>query len=135
MRRTNYDEAKESSTSPERLWELSTRSVDARRGIALNPKAPLELLVHLAEHHRDQEMLESLSRNPNIPPKTLLLLAEKAPKGFLENPALPLILMEHPSFYRDLPREGLSALLALPEVPLMLWELAASHESLPLRQW
>jgi hypothetical protein len=78
----------------ESLAELGYLSV--RRLIAARPDAPSSALIRLSESF-DEETLQALSKNPQLPVASAPILAGLFPEDFLQNPLLPLLLLEDPS--------------------------------------
>lgn len=78
---------------------------------ASDPTTPPERLEHLANTVYDVAHL--IVQNPNAPVPLLLELAETYPKEFLQNPALPLFLVERPDFMEEASEELLETLTAM----------------------
>lgn len=93
----------------ERLKELSQKNLDLARLIAGNPASPTELLEIMARR-RDSVILSNVTANPNTPTQILCHLGKKFPVQFLKNPILPLLLLENPNFFRQIPPNTLSSL-------------------------
>src|SRR5687767_13931950 len=83
---------------------------------------------------KDPEVLASLAKNPNTPRDTLLALAEKFPVEFLENPALPILLLETPNLLSMASLDTWAALLSLPTAPDWVAQSMLSHPQDYVRQ-
>ncbi len=90
-------DAADPSTPPERLEELFD-GWDFRRALR-------------------RELRAAIARNPNAPPSLLRQAFEQFPEALLENPVLPLLLLEDPDFMRKLPEFVSGAVLARADVP------------------
>ena len=87
---------------------IAKESPELAREVAKNSSAPLDLLEVLSRE-RDPLVKEALAGNPNTPLPALLRLAVEHPARLLENPALPLLLLENPSFFEGSCRLGPSS--------------------------
>ena len=63
------------------------------------------------------EALAALARHPNTPPKTLALLVSGYPEALLENPILPFLPLEAPTFWADIPGIFCRIFSAFPTFP------------------
>ena len=63
-----------------------------------------------------------VAKNPNTPIEVLYTLGEEFPKEFLENPSLPLLLLEEPKLFERIPSKTLAKILQLEEVSDFLIE-------------
>lgn len=77
---------------------------------AQSPLTPPERLRELARD-ASQEISAALAQNPNTPRDILLSLAPTYPEKFLQNPVIPLFLLEDPTFVVTLSAEVCVALL------------------------
>lgn len=110
----DLQEALDPATPKERLEELCRKRSSAyAEAVAQNPNAPPELLEKLSKREGLQKLI---SKNPNAPLPLLYRLWVQHPSGLLENPSLPLWLLESPQFWGALPYSVLNALLRLPQL-------------------
>jgi hypothetical protein len=116
------------STPPSRLRELFEGRPSLGRLLAQNPSSPVDLLELLASH-ADPEVVELVVLNPNTPALLLLTLGQRFPRQLLKNPMFPLMLLESPNLYAEMPEQTLAGLLALEGVPEHFLEWALSHKS------
>lgn len=116
------------STPPARLWELFEGRPSLGRLLAQNPSSPVDLLERLASN-ADPEVVELVVLNPNTPTSLLLTLGQRFPRQLLKNPIFPLMLLESPNLYAEMPEQTLAGLLALEGVPEHFLEWALSHKS------
>jgi hypothetical protein len=70
---------------------------------------------------------DALARHPNAPVDILAALAYRSPKALAENPALPLLPLEHPDLLEQFPEDALPRLLARPELPVSFVALCRRH--------
>ncbi|HCK80515.1 MAG TPA: hypothetical protein PLS42_09165 [Candidatus Competibacter denitrificans] len=107
-------EAADIRTPPERLAEL------AKRGfawiVAGNPAAPLATLEMLSDS-ADRTVRRALANNPATSATTLRALAAQFPEQFLQNPALELLILENPNFFKELPDSASVALVECEACP------------------
>jgi hypothetical protein len=132
-------EAQDPNTSVDRLWELSgimqeklsPEQIRTAELVATNPIAPGELLRVLAEM-KHPSLQRAVALNPNTPLLVLLRLADAFPAA-LQNPALPLLLLENPNPIEQLPQNELR-FVRYAETPLLRLEQAAllTHEQVAL---
>jgi hypothetical protein len=98
----SLNEAKDPNTRPTRLAELS--------------------------QSKDPCVVEAVAKNPGTPPERLLLLAQKYPAQFLENPVLPLLLLENPNALHALKKGAARELLRVSAgPPAWLFGALAAH--------
>ncbi|BAZ12622.1 hypothetical protein NIES4071_44540 [Calothrix sp. NIES-4071] len=102
-------EATTDGVSFERLLELSQKNLDLAHVLAANPASPPDLLEIMARR-RDNIILANVTANPNTPTQVLCQLGKKFPVEFLKNPILPLLLLENPNFFQQIPSNTLSSL-------------------------
>jgi hypothetical protein len=79
---------------------------------AQDAKTSPERLALLA-HHEDSIVREAVAQNPNTPLQVLYSLAEYYPQDFLQNPLLPLLLLENPNLWESFPEKTSLVLLKL----------------------
>jgi hypothetical protein len=103
-------EALHPNTPKERLIALAKESTALARCVAQNPCAPTSLLEGLSKAP-DRALREHIAKNPNSPLSVLFSLAAFLPEAFLQNPVLPLLLIERPGFLREMPEDSLCAVL------------------------
>jgi hypothetical protein len=130
-------EARSLDTPPERLAQLAGRSPALARLVAKNPAAPPELLSDLArraQKHGDTALEREIVQNPSTPIACAAELGARYPREFLKNPALPLLLLEEPSFFPKLPAATLKQLARLPEAPPVLFTSCAAHPDPEVRR-
>jgi hypothetical protein len=133
---TLLEEAKDPNTSPARLlnlWEEDTEiSISLRQAIAEHPAIPLSLvrriLAHQPTHHWEAGFLFHLGKNPGAPLELLYQAWEREPEGFLLNPLVPLLFLEHPNFWQKLPDDTLASLLTLPSLSVEILAIASERE-------
>jgi hypothetical protein len=104
---------------------------------ALDPATPPErlraLVRSLTNASGAEPCREAVARNPNAPLDVLFAVGASYPRAFLENPALPLLALEKPSFLGDALPALLEKLLSLAETPDWLVESARSAPAASLR--
>lgn len=123
MSDTKLDEAKSLTTSPERLAELISMSVELARAVAANPNAPPKLLQKLSKYN-DLKTRQNVALNPNTTMYVLFKLGKNFPEEFLNNPILGLLLLENPNFLESVPTDTFIELLRVVDVPLFVeWGL------------
>lgn len=115
--------ARDPQTPADELIALSYEGTALRRAVAQNPSTPPRFLDTLRQH-RDPLTRRLVAKNPNTPPEILLELAHYYAESLLENPALPLLLLEHPGFLLNM-RRDIIQLIAMspcsPEFPIHLF--------------
>jgi hypothetical protein len=99
---------------------------------AKDPAASPEELQKLSTH-KDVHVRRAVAENPNTPPTTLSLLGAEFPREFLENSALPLVLLENPNLFEQIPRDTIERLLNKRELPSKLLEDFAKNEDYHVR--
>jgi hypothetical protein len=100
---------------------------------AKDPNTPISRLLALWREQNPQ-ILRALAQNPGTPVDKLLILAQRYPAEFLENPVLPLLLLENPNVLHACPGEVFLALLAIPTCPHWVFPSLASHPDLDARR-
>jgi hypothetical protein len=116
------------TTPPQRLRELFEQRPSLGRLLAQNPASPSDLLEKLVEHP-DPEVHELVVLNPNTPAALLFSLGQRFPKQLMKNPMFPLLLLESPNLYAEMPEQTLAGLLAQDGTPEPLLEWASGHKS------
>ncbi|KAF3888683.1 MULTISPECIES: HEAT repeat domain-containing protein [Nostocales] len=121
-------EAASEETSQLRLEELARSSTELCRIVATNPSAAPELLRELG-YSADEITRRSITSNPNTPVEDLLELGTEFPEEFLNNPILPLVVLENPNFLADISQESLLILLKHDAVPSWFLEWVTNLDS------
>ncbi|MGL4879581.1 MAG: hypothetical protein ACRC8K_00770, partial [Waterburya sp.] len=88
-------EAKSENTSGDRLWELAQQDDNLALIVAQNIVAPEKVLKELSESN-NSAIRKAVCANPNTPTETLLNLSFDFPKEVMNNPLIPLLLLENP---------------------------------------
>lgn len=78
----------------------------------------------------EETSLEGMAKDPNLPLGLLYLLAGRYPGAFLENPLLPLLVLEDPGFFSKTPGWFFLSLLSLSSLPEGLWRAGLQHQDL-----
>jgi hypothetical protein len=133
-------EALNPNTSAARLWEISGAAQEQPSAeqlattelVAQNPSTPGELLRALSKMKRPL-LQQAVALNPNTPLQVLLRLADAFPVA-LQNPALPLLLLENPNPIEQLPR-GELRFVRHSETPLLILEQAISLNNEQVALW
>jgi hypothetical protein len=99
---------------------------------ASDPKTKSARLVELSQS-TEASIVNAVAKNPSTPIETLLLLAERCPSIFLENPVLPLLLLEDPTFLHAAAPEAAQALLRVPSVPTWVSDSLTSNPNTSIR--
>jgi hypothetical protein len=126
-------EAANPGTSSERLRQLYNQHPIINVGLSKNPATPPDILKLLSSNS-SVLVREQVTENPNTPLKVLFHLGSQFPKQLLKNPALPLILLENPNAFAEIPTQALLKLLEQPEAPYPLLEWSAAHTSIEVRR-
>jgi len=105
-----------------------------RLRLAQDPATPPRQLAELAQGANSRTIKQALARNPNTPPADLLRLAGRYWADFLENPVLPLLLLEDPGLPHRLPLRVLRALVRRQEVPPLILQTLARHPDREVRE-
>lgn len=106
----------EKSTDQEELLRIANRGYQVpgiATALAKNPHTPQEMLATIARTHRAPNVRRLIGQNPNTPPNFLLDILRDFPKDVLENPAIPLISIEDPSFMGQVKSWGGQPLMAM----------------------
>ncbi|HKD76360.1 MAG TPA: hypothetical protein VKB76_12735, partial [Ktedonobacterales bacterium] len=91
----------------------------APEGEARDPETSGERLTTLAEEPRFAPLVAA---NPNTPADVLLRLVQRFPRQVVENPVLPLLLIENPQFFKQHERE-LLPFLRVADVPAFMMNI------------
>ncbi|MUG98516.1 hypothetical protein F7734_41975 [Scytonema sp. UIC 10036] len=121
-------EAASEETSHIRLEELARSSTELSRIVATNSSAAPQLLRELG-YSADEITRRCVASNPNTPVEDLLELGTEFPEEFLNNPVLPLVVLENPNFLADMPQEALLIMLKHDAVPSWFLEWVANLDS------
>jgi hypothetical protein len=92
---------------------------------AIHPATSPERLRELAEF---PECSALVAQNPNAPPDVLVRLMRSHPREVLENPVLPILSLEAPSFFEDLSDTALLALVEQPNAPTQVVSVALTRQ-------
>lgn len=82
--------------------------------LANDPETPSILLKELGQNP-PQDLVLALLSNPNTPTEILWRLGHRAPEALLENPVLPLLLMENPRIFAEMQPETALKLVTHPK--------------------
>jgi hypothetical protein len=121
-------EAALETTSVSRLKELAEIDINLARIVAKNSMTSSELLQQLASSS-DKFVLEAVTSNPNTPPEVLLELGKRFTKKFIENPCLPLMLLENPNLFKQLPLKTINKILSNENAPDFLLKWASNQDN------
>ncbi|MDO7874533.1 hypothetical protein Q5H93_07305 [Hymenobacter sp. ASUV-10] len=105
-----------------------------RLRLAQDPATSPQQLAELARGANSRAIKQAVARNPNTPPADLLHLAGRYWADFLENPVLPLLLLEDPGLPHRLPLRVLRALVRREEVPPLILQTLARHPDREVRE-
>jgi hypothetical protein len=100
--------------------------------LAQSPTTPSLLLDKLVCASSAQ-VRRAVAQNPNTSLLALLSLGREFPQEVLQNPALPLWILEDPSCLQRCPEEGLLAMLCSDLFPASYLSLVMNHPSLKVR--
>ena len=127
LREAQERAAEDPATDPALLTQLAEIPV-LRYVLAANPSTPTETLLLLSQMG-EADVCAAVAANPNTPIDRLLTLAESYPRQFLDNPALPLLLVEDPNLPGRLSYQAVASLMRYEDAPtgLMLQLAASSH--------
>ena len=112
----------------------NTGPLAARLLLAQDPTTPPAQLQELGAGANSRAIKEAVARNPNSPPALLLALAGRYWQPFLENPVLPLLLLEDPGLPHRLPLRVLRALVRREGVPPLILQTLARHADREVRE-
>lgn len=114
------------------MVDPTMNETDKQLQSAQNPNTPPEELATLATHP-SLSVRHAVTQNPNTPKETLYKLAADFPDAFLQNPALPLLLLESPDFFIRMPWQTSKRLLARANLPVQIVEALLGHRDSPIR--
>lgn len=100
---------------------------------ASDPGTPPEELTKLAAHP-SISVRRAVTQNPNTSKESLYTLIADFPEAFLENPALPLLLLESPGFFSQMPWQTIKHLLARANLPAQIVEAFLSYDHPSIRE-
>ncbi len=109
--------------SPEKFAELQE---------AGDPATPPGRLCELAQG--DKPLRRAVASNPNTPTDWLIWLARREWRTVLQNPLLPLLLLEDPGFPSKLPVRALREMLKEPQIQPEFVSLLTRHPDLEIRE-
>lgn len=89
-------------------------------------QGPLSVVL---ERNSRSPIVAALVANPNTPQKTLLHFAADFPEAFLNNPALLLLLLEHPDLFRQMDELRLLVFLRHAAIPANLLNTIRGYAS------
>lgn len=121
-------EASDINTPPERLEKLAHKTIELARVVAKNPSAPPDLLEDLFYHQEDEELHQNIVSNPNTPIDALLELGAEFPRELVNNPVFPLLLLENPHLFDEMPSNTIISILRLNDIPEEYFAMAADCE-------
>jgi hypothetical protein len=101
---------------------------------AQNPKTKPGILSALSRS-RSKRIVAALTQNPSMPLERLLALAEKYPTEFLQNPLIPLLLLEEPTFLHQTSAAVCRSLLQHNPQPSWLLPVLLTHPDDDFRAW
>jgi hypothetical protein len=105
-----------------------------RLQLAQDPATPPQQLAELAQGTNSRAIKQAVVRNPNTPPADLLRLAGRYWAEFLENPVLPLLLLEDPGLLHRLPVRALRTLVRREGMPPLVLQTLARHSDREVRE-
>lgn len=112
----------------------NTGPLAARLLLAQDPATPPGQLQDLGLGTNSRAIKQAVAGNPNTPPALLLALAGRYWQAFLENPVLPLLLLEDPGLPHRLPLRVLRALVRREGVPPLILQTLARHPDREVRE-
>ena len=112
----------------------NTGPLPARLLRAQDPATPPAQLEALGTGPNSRAIKEAVACNPNTPPELLLQLAGRYWQSFLDNPVLPLLLLEDPGLPHRLPLRVLRALVRREGVPPLILQTLARHPDREVRE-
>ena len=115
-------------------FSANTGPLAARLRLAQDPATPPHHLQDLGLGPNSRAIKEAVAANPNTPPALLLALAGRYWQPFLENPVLPLLLLEDPGLPHRLPLRVLRALVRREGVPPLILQTLARHADREVRE-
>lgn len=127
-------EAASPRTAPERLKELAQKMWSLARVVAKNSSAPPELLEWLGRGD-DSSTWEALAENPSTPPRLLLRLSHHFPQKLLENPVFPLLFVEEPGLFQEIPVSMLKEMFCRFRAEGRPLEIFLTHPNSAFQEW
>ena len=116
------------------FFSANTGPLAARLLLAQDPATPPVHLQDLGLGPNSRAIKQAVAANPNTPPALLLALAGRYWQAFLENPVLPLLLLEDPGLPHRLPLRVLRALVRREGVPPLILQTLARHPDREVRE-
>jgi hypothetical protein len=104
------------NTHPRILKELAYENAELARIVATNPSTPPDLLAALSGHQHDPELQKNVTENPNTSVEELLSLGAKFPRQLLDNPVFPLLVLENPRLFQEMPDKTLISLIGVDDI-------------------
>jgi hypothetical protein len=95
--------------------------------LAQNPHTIAERLTDLARRSRDESVRRAVARHPNAPPDVLAQLFLQFPQDVSSNRALPLILIEDPTFLGKIPLYYLKSILIAQDTSSLVLTFLLQH--------
>lgn len=92
--------------------------------LAQDEQTPPDVLRELSKTS-SPTVLEHIALNPNAPTEVLVRLGQRFPDALMENPVLPLLLIENPRLFADMTDETALRLIHHPKADETLWILAS----------
>jgi hypothetical protein len=108
------------------LRRLMGTSPAADRKIAVHPGASSEMLAKLGKSS-DSQTRRGVAMNPGTPKEVLMTLAPSFAGEFFKNPAFDLLLIEEPDLLDRLPVTVMKNILKQPDCPASFLRWAAHH--------
>ena len=105
-----------------------------RRLLASDPATPDETLRQLSARWEAFKVGAELALNPNTPWETLRTLLREFPQQVMNNPALPLLLLENARLFDDVDNVALERLLRYENCPSAALAAAIARSAPQLRQ-
>ena len=122
-------EARDENTSAERLDALARKGGDVALAVAANPCTHPDTLDRLSRNVR-RSVRAAVACNPNASMDCLVRCIPANPQGFLDNPALQLLLLTSPNYLNNLPHRALVSLLLNPSAPqAFLEQMITTHRN------
>lgn len=117
MTNSPIEQSADVNTHPDILRQLVNESIELARVVAKNPSTPRDVLEALSGYLDDSEILRSITANPNTPIEQLILLGANFPSELINNPVFPLLILENPYLFQEMPIETVASILLLDDVP------------------
>jgi hypothetical protein len=83
------------------------------------------ILLELAK--KNSELARIVATNPNTPVEELVFLGADYPSELINNPIFPLLILENPNLFQEMPVETLNSIVQLDDVPEEYLVMAASR--------